>query len=175
MRMCAIAVILGITAGCGGLVPVKRYASISDVHTTAPRSLAESGRGTPIEFPPGIRCIVAIDAFESAVSELPSRRYEMAITIVDETADSTRPMPEPVFDTAELVDDAGQRFRCRRAMRPADDPRPTDPGEPAVADFTLVFDLPPNYRFRSVTDLTVHWQLRTPDDERLSISSRFRS
>lgn len=155
-------------------MPVREFASVADVATTTPKSLAESGRGAPVELPAGVRYALSLAAFESGPTDIPQRRFEMTVTVVDTYGRFA--FAEPVFANAELVDDSGRRFACQSGTRPADGSAPvTEKGEPSVANYTLLFELPTNYRFRSVSRVTVHWRLRLASGDAIPISSQFRS
>ncbi len=176
MRIGPVAAILLVLCSCSVLTPTQRFEALGDSRTSQPKSLSESGRGRPIEMPPGITWVLAMDAIEESVLDrLPSRRIELTISLVDTQATDEHPRAQPILEGAELVDDSGNRFRCHRARVPDKAKlERRDPDEPSIADYALVFDLPPTYRFRSMTYFCVHWQLRLDDGRVLPISSRFR-
>lgn len=175
----ALAALVPTLAGCGSLDRLAILDPVGDVQTTNPLALAESGRGEPVEAPAGLSWSLALGGFGTEPREgVATRRYEFDVTVIDsaEPGPTGLPRAAPSLEQAQLVDDSGHRFRCHRGRVPDTEGRALpEPGEPNLATYSLIFDLPSNYRFRQILHVTVHWQLRLQDGTSLPISSRFRT
>jgi len=172
----AFGIVLSIVqAACSGPPPLKTYGPIGDLETRVPLDLVEGGHGEPVVPPPGIAWAARLDAFsEEPAGGLPARRFEMVLKLRDEAAPEQGWALQPLIEETLLVDDYGRRFASHRASVPAEDER-TSRHDPASRDYTLVFDLPSDYVFRTVRTVTVHWALQLRDGTVLRISSRFRN
>ena len=95
---------------------------------------------------------------------MPQRRYEVSLVL--------SPTIQPRLDGAAAVDDDGRAFPISSVDPVGHGAEPG--GEPGQREFLLTFELPPNYRFRSVGRATVHWGLQAENQRVVRISSRFR-
>ena len=160
--------------GCATSENAHRFDAECDLLTGTSKPLAESGRGDPVALPAGLTMSTRLEGYSETRDQAePSRRFEFTVTLSDSLAEDGILRAEVGLgnDAPELVDDSGQRFRCRRARVPD----PESPGAAQRGASLLYFDLPPTYRFRAIGYVTVHWLLRLRDLPAVPISSRFHS
>lgn len=172
----ASCILVAALASCAALAPSHRFSVIDHLRTTVPRHLAEGGHAAVVATPPGVAFTARLDGYEEEpLARVPERRFELEVVVVDQGAVPGVEGPHPRLDDAELVDDRGHVFRCRRARVPdraAPDARRG--AVPTTHTYTLVFELPVAYRFRAVSRVVVHWVLVLADGAELHVTSRFR-
>ena len=158
-----------LLAGCGSLIQGTPFEPLDDLRTTNPRSLAEGGHSVPAIPPPGVYWQLQLRGLEENPRKgIPSRRFEVTLQL--SPVDANGATPQLRLERAALVDDNGSTFRVSRIV--VLDEREKKPKRPH--EYSIVFELPPNYRFRQVNRITVHWGLQVGNAPVQLISSRFR-
>ncbi|MBK8978020.1 MAG: hypothetical protein IPM29_19110 [Planctomycetes bacterium] len=159
IRALACALLLAAVA-CSSPAPQRRFGSLGDFETGSSPSRAEGGQAPRFVAPPGLSWSAALAALaEGPLDDLPARRYELGLTVVDRTAEPGRWRFALVPDLAVLVDDEGGRFPAVRVRvpDPAAAPARRERDGPETGSYTLVFDLPGDYRLRTIGRVAVHW------------------
>jgi len=151
--------------GCGSVVDRTPFRPTDDLVTPSPRSLVETGHSSVVSPPQGVHFALTLAAVrETPRQGVPTQRYELQIAV---TCQGDVPWKADV-DQIELVDDVGTVLRPGGIAR-----NPTEAAD-GTTTYMVTFALPPSYRVREVTRVTVHWALVNPQRRAVRISSRFR-
>ena len=166
-RIAAILTAAVLAAGCGLAPPDREFRSLGDFERTVPVTYAGTGNAPRFVAPPGVALASRVEA-RTGKDGWPT--YDLVVTAATRGDADARERIEPNAADAVLIDDEGGRFPCTRLLVPDLEDEP----DPKARTWTLVFDLPADYRPAKMLTLIVHWSVDIDGDTYL-LTSRFRA